>query len=68
MAPKELELIKIVLKKILWAFNIKLRSHYKIKDLLKNLPFYTSEIKQSKRKNKNFTNNRFLSEVSLKKL
>ena len=32
--------------------------------MLKNLPFYTSEIKRSKKKNKNFTNNRFLSELS----
>ena len=29
-----------------------MRSHYKIKDLLKNLPFYTSEIKKSKKKEK----------------
>ena len=48
----------------MWAYNIKITSHYKIKDLLKNLPFYTSEIKRSKKKNKNFTNNRFLSELS----
>ena len=27
-----------------------MRSHYKIKDLFKNLPFYTSEIKKSKKK------------------
>ena len=28
----------------------KMRSHYKIKDLLKNLPFYSSEIKKLKKK------------------
>ena len=33
-----------------------MRSHYKIKVLLQNLPFYTSEIKKSKKKKKNFTN------------
>ena len=37
--------------------------NYKIKDLLKNLPFYGSEVKKSKQKRKNFTNNRFLSEL-----
>ena len=37
--------------------------NYKIKDLLKNLPFYTSKIKKFKKKIKNFTNNRFLSEL-----
>ena len=36
--------------------------HYKIKDLFKNLPFYSSEIKKSKKK-ENFTNARFLSEL-----
>ena len=30
----------------------KMRSHYKIKDLLKNLPFYSSEIKKLKKKKK----------------
>ena len=30
-----------------------MRSHYKIKDLLKILPFYTSAIKKSKKKSKN---------------
>ena len=40
-----------------------MRSYYKIKDLLKNLPFYTSEIKKSKKKKINFTNARFLSEL-----
>ena len=34
---------------------------YKIRNALKNLLFYTSEIKKSKKKNKNFTNNRFSS-------
>ena len=37
--------------------------NYKIKDSLKNLPFYSSEIKKSKQKRTNFTNNRFLSEL-----
>ena len=37
--------------------------NYKIKDLLKNLSFYSSEIKKSKQKRKNFTNNRFSSEL-----
>ena len=36
---------------------------YKIKDLFKNLPFYTNEIKKTKRKKKNFTNARFLPEL-----
>ena len=40
-----------------------MRSHYKIKDFLKNLPFYSSEIKKFKKKKKNFTNARFLSEL-----
>ena len=31
---------------------------YKIKDLFKNLPFYTNEIKKSKKKKKNFTSAR----------
>ena len=29
-----------------------MRSHYQIKSLLKNLPFYTSEIKKSKKRSK----------------
>ena len=37
--------------------------NYKIKDLLKNLHFYTSKIKKWKKKIKNFINNRFLSEL-----
>ena len=40
-----------------------MRSHHKIKGLLKNLPFYNSKIKKIKKKIKNFTNNRFLSEL-----
>ena len=36
---------------------------YKIRNTLKNLPFYTREIKKSKKKKKNFTNNRFLLEL-----
>ena len=37
--------------------------NYEIKDLLKNLPFYSSEIKKIKKKKKNFTKIRFLSEL-----
>ena len=40
-----------------------MKSHYKIKDLLKNLPFYSSEIKKSKKKNKEFSNIRLLSKL-----
>ena len=40
-----------------------MRSHYKIKDLLKNLPFYSSEIKKLKKKKKNFTNARYKSKL-----
>ena len=40
-----------------------MRQKYKIKDLLKNLPFYASKIKKLKRNKKKFTNNRFLSEL-----
>ena len=40
-----------------------MRSHYKIKESLKNLPFHSSEIKKFKKKKKNFTNVRFLSEL-----
>ena len=40
-----------------------MRSCYKIKNLLKNLPFYTSEIKKSAKKKINFANARFLSEL-----
>ena len=36
---------------------------YKIRNTLKNLPFYTREIKKSKKNKKNFTNNRFLLEL-----
>ena len=35
--------------------------NYEIRNALKNLLFYTSEIKKSKKENKNFTNNRFSS-------
>ena len=41
--------------------NIKIAQNYKIKDLLKKLPFYTSKIKKLRKKIKHFTNNRFLS-------
>ena len=37
--------------------------HYKNKDLLKNHPFYSAEIKSSKKKNKEFSNIKFLSEL-----
>ena len=40
-----------------------MRQKYKIKDLLKNLPFYASKIKKLKKNKKKFTNNRFLSEL-----
>ena len=40
-----------------------MRPHYKIKDLFKNLTFYSSEIKKLKKKEKNFTNSKFLSEL-----
>ena len=39
--------------------------NYKIRNALKNLPFYTREIKKSKKKNKSFTNNRFLYELPI---
>ena len=56
-------IIKIVWKEIFWAYYIKIAQKYKIKDLLKNLPFYNNEIKKSKKKKKNFTNARFISEL-----
>ena len=37
--------------------------NYEIKDLLKNLPFYSTEIKKILKKKKNFTNITFLSEL-----
>ena len=36
---------------------------YKIRNLLKNLPFYSEEIKSSKKSNKKFSNIRLLSEL-----
>ena len=36
---------------------------YKIKSSLKNLPFYSQEIKSSKKQNKTFSNFKFLSEL-----
>ena len=36
---------------------------YKIKNSLKNLPFYSQEIKSSKKQNKKFSNFKFLSEL-----
>ena len=46
------------------ACNIKKSQTYKIKDLLENLPFYTSEIEKNI---KIFTNARILSELPPKK-
>ena len=40
-----------------------MRSHCKNKDLLKNQPFYSEEIKSNKKKNKEFSNIKFLSEL-----
>ena len=40
-----------------------MRTHYKNKDLLKNQAFSSEEIKSSKKKNKDFSNIRFLSEL-----
>ena len=40
-----------------------MRTHYKNKDLLKNQAFSSEEIKNSKKKNKDFSNIRFLSEL-----
>ena len=48
----------------MWAHNIKKSQTYKIKDLLENLPFYTSEIEKNI---KIFTNARILSELPPKK-
>ena len=45
------------------AYNIKMCQKYKKINLLKNLSFYSSEIKKSKKKKKNFINNRFLSKL-----
>ena len=41
---------------------------YKIRNLLKTLPFYREEIKSSKKSNKKFSNIRLLSELPSKKL
>ena len=38
-------------------------SKYKIRNMLKNLPFYGEEIKSLKKKNKKFSNIRLLSEL-----
>ena len=40
-----------------------MRSHCKNKDLLKNQLFYSEEIKSNKKKNKEFSNIKFLSEL-----
>ena len=40
-----------------------MRTHYENKDLLKNQAFYSEEIKSSEKKNKDFSNIRFLSEL-----
>ena len=40
-----------------------MRSQYKNKDLLKNQPFYSEEIKSFKKNNKEFSNIKFLSEL-----
>ena len=40
-----------------------MRQKYKKINLLKNLPFYSSEVKKSKKKKKNVSNIRFLSEL-----
>ena len=42
-----------------------MRSHYKNTDLLKNQPFYSEEIKRNKKKNKEFINIKFLSELQI---
>ena len=41
----------------------KMRQNYKNKDLLKNQPFYSSEIESSKKKDKEISNIKFLSEL-----
>ena len=38
--------------------------NYEIGNMLKNLPFYCEEIKNLKKKNKKFTNDRILSELT----
>ena len=42
-----------------------MRWHYKNRDLLKDLPFYSEKINNIKEKKKSLTNNRFLSELPL---
>ena len=44
-------------------YNIKMAQKYKIRNTLKNLPFYSEEIKNFKKKNKKFSNIRLLSEL-----
>ena len=41
----------------------KMDPNYKNKNRLKNLPFYSEEIKSAKKKNKDFGNIKFLSEL-----
>ena len=41
----------------------KMRQKYKNKDLLKNQPFYSSEIESSEKNNKKISNIKFLSEL-----
>ena len=40
-----------------------MRSQYKNKDLLKNQPFYSEEIKSNKKRNKEFSNIKSLSQL-----
>ena len=40
-----------------------MRSHFKNKDLLKNQPFYSEEIKSNKKRNKEFSNIKSLSQL-----
>ena len=40
-----------------------MRSHYEIRNTLKNLPFYTEEINDTKKTAKKITNAKFLSEL-----
>ena len=43
----------------------KMRQNYKNEDLLKNQPFYSSEIENSKKKNKKISNTKLLYELQL---
>ena len=54
---------KIVLTIFVSLYNIKMAQKYKIRNTLKNLPFYSEEIKNFKKKNKKFSNIRLLSEL-----